>query len=142
MVITNEFAVPDGDIFPTAVQVEGRAPVQGMPSWGGVVGNRGDKPLVDVGMIMEPEYAFWFPKRGWGVENWGVEPDIEVPLLPQDAANGKDARLDRAKEGCLRLWDSKTWVEAIFEPEPTKTREDFSKKEGRTRNIYGLREVA
>src|SRR5204862_548907 len=45
VVLTNEYAGSDGDIFPTVVQLDKLAPVIGMRSWGGVVGIRGDKPL-------------------------------------------------------------------------------------------------
>nr|MCU0231693.1 PDZ domain-containing protein [Acidobacteriota bacterium] len=38
VVITNEFAGSDGDIFPTAIQLRKLAPVIGMRSWGGVNG--------------------------------------------------------------------------------------------------------
>ena len=51
--MTNEFAGSDGDIFPAAVQLEGLAPIIGVRSWGGVVGIRGDKRLVDGGFLTE-----------------------------------------------------------------------------------------
>ncbi|MBN1336660.1 MAG: PD40 domain-containing protein [Deltaproteobacteria bacterium] len=129
VVLTNEFAGSDGDIFPQAVQVEGLAPVIGRRSWGGVVGIRGDKPLIDAGMITQPEFAFWFPKKGWGLENRGVEPDIEVENPPQDVAAGRDPQLERAVQEVLRLREEGTWFEPAFEPPPVKTREHFREKE-------------
>lgn len=33
---------------------------------------------------------------GWGLENHGVDPDIEVPYPPQDYAAGRDPQLERA----------------------------------------------
>jgi tricorn protease len=96
VVLTNGFAGSDGDIFPRAVQLEGLAPVLGERSWGGVIGIRGDKPLVDGGFLSQPEYAFWFKSGGWGVENNGVIPDIEVGWTPQDVAAGHDTQLDAA----------------------------------------------
>src|ERR1041385_2747221 len=37
VVLTNEYAGSDGDIFPTVIQLDKRAPVIGKRSWGGVV---------------------------------------------------------------------------------------------------------
>jgi tricorn protease len=39
---------------------------------------------------------------GWSVENYGTDPDIEVDILPQDWAAGKDPQLDRAIREVLR----------------------------------------
>ncbi len=103
VVITNGFAGSDGDIFPQAVQVEKLAPVLGERSWGGVVGIRNDKPMVDGGILTQPEYAFYFNKDGWGVENRGVVPDLIVPWDPADAAAGRDTQLDAAIAETLRL---------------------------------------
>ena len=33
---------------------------------------------------------------GWGIENYGTDPDIEVEIRPQDYAQGRDPQLDRA----------------------------------------------
>ena len=103
VVLTNEFAGSDGDIFPYSIQMLGLAPVIGMRSWGGVVGIRGDKYLVDGGALTQPEFAWWDSKQGWKLENHGVDPDIEVQNMPQDVARGVDAQLDRAISEVLRL---------------------------------------
>jgi tricorn protease len=129
VVLTNEFAGSDGDIFPMAVQVTGIAPVIGARSWGGVVGIRGDKPFVDGGLTTQPEFAFWFPGKGWGLENRGVEPDIAVQNLPQDLAAGKDPQLDRAIGELTRLRAEGRWIPPVFEDEPIKTREAFEERE-------------
>lgn len=128
VVITNEFAGSDGDIFPSAVQNAGLAPVIGERSWGGVIGIRGDKPLVDGGFVSQPEYATWFPTKGWAVENHGVDPDIVVQNLPQDLAAGVDAQLDRAIAEVEALRKSKPPVPSTPGAPPTKTRKDFDGK--------------
>ena len=125
VVITNEFAGSDGDIFPRAVQLEGLAPVIGMRSWGGVVGIRADKLLQDNGMITQPEFANWYPKEGWGVENHGVDPDIEVQNRPQDLVAGKDPQLDRAIEETLRLRAERPPIHPEFGPAPSKSRDAY-----------------
>ena len=128
VVITNEFAGSDGDIFPAAVQLEKLAPVIGMRSWGGVVGIRGDKRLVDNGLVTEPEFAWWDPHGGWAIENHGVDPDIPVQNLPQDLARGKDAQLDRAIQEVLKLRDEHPPVKPDFGPVRDRSRKAFRKE--------------
>jgi tricorn protease len=125
VVLTNEFAGSDGDIFPAAIQLEKLAPVIGMRSWGGVVGIRGDKALVDGGMLTQPEFAWWDPKGGWTIENRGVVPDIEIQNLPQDLARGVDAQLDRAIEEVLKLRKEHPPIEPAFGPVRDRSREGF-----------------
>ena len=129
VVLTNEFAGSDGDVFPMAIQLEKLAPVIGMRSWGGVVGIRLDKLLMDGGIITAPEFAWWDPQQGWGLENRGVIPDIELQNLPQDLARGKDAQLDRAIEEVLRLHAEHPPVKPEFGPVRRRTREAYRERE-------------
>ena len=128
VVLTNEFAGSDGDIFPYSVQQLKLAPVIGERSWGGVVGIRGDKPMVDGGFLTQPEFAHWWPGAGWAVENHGVDPDIEVQNLPQDVAAGRDPQLDRAIAELQKELAEHPPVKPDFGPEPKKTRSDFQGK--------------
>lgn len=125
VVLTNEFAGSDGDIFPHAVKEEKLAPVIGMRSWGGVIGIRADKPLVDHGMITQPEFATWFISNGWGLENHGVDPDIVVQNLPQDLAAGKDPQLDRALTELKTLHEKEPPIKPAFAPAPPRGRDAF-----------------
>ncbi len=125
VVMTNEFAGSDGDIFPAAIQREKLAPVIGKRSWGGVVGIRGDKLLVDGGMLTEPEYAWWEPQGGWTIENHGVDPDIVVENMPEDVAKGVDMQLDRSIDEVLRLGRVHPPVVPEFGPVRPRTREAF-----------------
>jgi len=125
VVLTNQFAGSDGDIFPMAIQLEGLAPIIGMRSWGGVVGIRADKPLVDGGILTQPEFAWWDAKQGWSLENRGVIPDIEVENLPQELALGMDAQLDRAIDEVLKLHRRHPPVRPDFGPEPDKSRDAY-----------------
>jgi len=43
-----------------------------------------------------PRYATWFDAYGWGLENHGVDPDLEVVMTPEDWVNGRDPQLDTA----------------------------------------------
>jgi len=129
VVLTNEFAGSDGDIFPAAVQLEKLAPVIGMRSWGGVVGIRGGKALVDLGVVTQPEFAWWDPVMGWDLENHGVDPDIVIQNHPQDLARGVDAQLDRAIEEVMRLHAENPPRVPNLNHRPVKTREAFRKEE-------------
>ncbi len=128
VVLTNEFAGSDGDIFPAAVQIEGLAPVIGMRSWGGVVGIRGDKTLQDGGMLTQPEFAWWDARQGWSLENRGVIPDIELQNLPQELARGVDAQLDRGIQEVLKLREQRPPVKPEFGPARDRSREGFEKE--------------
>jgi tricorn protease len=43
-----------------------------------------------------PRYAFSFDEYGWGVENYGVDPDVEVLISPDDWVAGHDPQLETA----------------------------------------------
>lgn len=128
VVLTNEFAGSDGDIFPAAVQLEKLAPVIGMRSWGGVVGIRGDRSLSDGGVLTQPEFAWWDPQQGWDLENRGVIPDIELQNLPQELAQGIDAQLDRAIAEVLSRKQQHPPIAPQFGPVRKRTREAFQQE--------------
>lgn len=129
VVLTNEYAGSDGDIFPTVVQLDKLAPVIGMRSWGGVIGIRGDKPLVDGGLPTQPEFAFWDATHRWATENRGVIPDIEVQDLPQDVARSIDAQLDRGLAEVQRLLAQHPPPRRDFGAIPDRSRQAFEQRE-------------
>jgi tricorn protease len=94
--VADEFAGSDGDIVTAAIRTYGIGPVVGTRTWGGVVGIDGRRRLVDGTKITVPGYAFWFSEFGWGVENHGVAPDVEVFFSPDDYAAGRDPQLETA----------------------------------------------
>ncbi|MGO9197619.1 MAG: S41 family peptidase [Acidimicrobiales bacterium] len=98
VLVTNEQAGSDGDIVTAGFRQRQLGPVVGTRTWGGVIGIDARYKLVDRTTVTQPRYAFWFYGFGWGVENYGVDPDIEVALPPQDWAAGRDPQLDRAIE--------------------------------------------
>jgi tricorn protease len=103
VLVANEYSGSDGDIINAAFQAVGGGPVVGVRTWGGVVGIDGRFKLVDGTSITQPRYAFWLEGKEWGVENHGVDPDIEVIHSPTDYFSGKDPQLDRAIEEALAL---------------------------------------
>lgn len=100
--LSNEMAGSDGDIFCSAFKQFGLGPLIGTRTWGGVVGIFPWRPgLSDKTWVTQPEVAFHFDSVQWGVENYGVDPDIEVDNAPQDYAAGVDRQLNAAIEAAL-----------------------------------------
>ncbi|MBG0741452.1 PDZ domain-containing protein [Paeniglutamicibacter antarcticus] len=97
VILTDEFAGSDGDIITQVAKLRGIGPVVGMRTWGGVVGIDGKFGLADGTGVTQPRYAFWFSGGvGWKVENYGVDPDIEVPFPPHAYGDGSDPQLEYA----------------------------------------------
>ena len=99
--ITNEHAASDGDIFSHSFKLYGLGTLIGKRTWGGVIGIWPRHLLADGTMTTQPEFSFTFDDVGWGVENYGTDPDIEVDIAPQDYAKGVDPQLDRAIDHAL-----------------------------------------
>ncbi|GAA3061062.1 S41 family peptidase [Actinokineospora globicatena] len=96
--VANEFSGSDGDIVNAAIKALGIGPVVGTRTWGGVVGVDMRYRLVDGTLVTQPRYATWMEGTGWGMENHGVDPDVEVVMTPQDHVAGRDPQLDAAIE--------------------------------------------
>ncbi len=94
--LADMYSGSDGDIVTAAIRSLQLGPVIGTRTWGGVIGIDGRYHLVDGTVVTQPRYSFWFTTFGWGVENHGVDPDIEVVATPQDHVAGHDVQLDRA----------------------------------------------
>ncbi|WP_394941028.1 S41 family peptidase [Psychromicrobium sp. YIM B11713] len=95
VILSDEFAGSDGDIITQVSKLRGIGPVIGTRTWGGVVGIDGRFDLADGTAVTQPRYAFWFTGGvGWGVENYGVDPDIEVTFPPHAYGAGEDPQLE------------------------------------------------
>lgn len=103
--VANEHSGSDGDIVNAVCQAIGLGPVVGVRTWGGVVGIDGRFQLVDGTAVTQPRYAFWLEGKEWGVENHGVDPDIEVVHTPSDYFSDDDPQLDRAIQEALSRLD-------------------------------------
>jgi tricorn protease len=93
--LINEFAGSGGDYMPWAFRDAKIGPLIGKRTWGGLVGVSG-VPLMDGGVTGAPQSGLWNPKGTWDVENWGVEPDIEVEMDPALWRAGRDPQLEKA----------------------------------------------
>ena len=95
IILADEFAGSDGDIITQVSKLRGIGPVIGTRTWGGVVGIDNRFALADGTGVTQPRYATWFAGGvGWGVENYGVAPDIEVSFPPHAYAAGADPQLE------------------------------------------------
>jgi len=94
--LTNEHAGSDGDIFSHAFKLMGLGTLVGTRTWGGVIGIWPRHALADGTTTTQPEFSFWFDDVGWGIENYGTDPQVEVDNAPQDAAAGRDRQLEVA----------------------------------------------
>lgn len=94
--ITNEQAGSDGDIVSHTFKGRGLGPLIGKRTWGGVVGVNVRFFLADNTLVTQPEAATHTFDAGWSIENYGVDPDIEVEYPPHDYAAGKDPQLEVA----------------------------------------------
>lgn len=120
--LTNEHAGSDGDIFSHNVKLMKIGPLVGMRTWGGVVGIWPRHKLVDGSETTQPEFAFWFTDVGFGVENHGTDPDIEVDNAPQDSAAGRDVQLEVALQTALDRADAQTPLRAGQAARPLRAR--------------------
>jgi tricorn protease len=119
--LTNEQAGSDGDIFSHSFKLMKLGKLIGRRTWGGVIGIWPRNWLVDGGLTTQPEFSFWFRDVGWGVENYGTDPDIEVDITPQDYARGVDTQLDRAIEEVLKEIEENPPLEPDFSERPRRT---------------------
>jgi tricorn protease len=118
--LTNEYAGSDGDIFSHGFKLMKLGPLIGKRTWGGVIGIWPRQTLVDGTLTTQPEFSFWFNDVGWGVENYGTDPDIEVDILPQDYARGLDTQLERAIQEVLTLLEANPLQVPNFSERPSR----------------------
>jgi tricorn protease len=119
--LTNEFAGSDGDIFSHHFKQMKLGPLIGKRTWGGVIGIWPRHTLIDGGVTTQPEFSFWFADVGWQVENYGVDPDIEVEYPPQDYVAGRDPQLLRAVDEVMKQLETGSWLKPQFGPVPDRS---------------------
>jgi tricorn protease len=118
VMVSDEFAGSDGDIVTAAIRLLGLGPVVGTRTWGGVIGIEGvpGHELVDGTHMTVPRYAGFFEDYGWSLENYGVEPDVEVLISPDDWAAGRDPQLETAVRLALEALEKQP---AVTPPGPS-----------------------
>ena len=113
--LADECAGSDGDIVTAAIRILRLGPVVGARTWGGVIGYDSEHELVDGTQMTVPRLAFWMNGFGWGVENYGVDPDVEVIPTPDDWAAGRDVQLATAVRLALEALQDRP---AVRPPDP------------------------
>jgi tricorn protease len=119
--LTNELAGSDGDIFCHSFKLMKLGKLIGRRTWGGVIGIWPRNWLVDGTLTTQPEFSFWFKDTGWGVENYGTDPDITVDITPQAYAQGQDTQLERAIQEVLQDIEKNPPLEPNYENRPERT---------------------
>ena len=119
--LTNEQAGSDGDIFSHNFKLMGIGTLVGQRTWGGVIGIWPRHKLIDGTETTQPEYSFWFKDVGWGVENYGTDPQVEVANAPQDDAFNapqRDRQLAVALDEALKSLARQGVTRPDFGPRP------------------------
>ncbi len=118
--LTDENAGSDGDIFSHSFKMLKLGPLVGKRTWGGVVGIDPYMILADGSITTQPEFSFWFNDVGWGVENYGTDPTVEVDYPPQAYMRGEDPQLARSIAEALRLIEEHPSPTPTPPPPPTQ----------------------
>lgn len=97
VMLADENAGSGGDYLPYLFRRNDLGTIVGKTTWGGLVGVLGYPQFIDGGSVSAPNVAF-YNEQGYGIENEGVAPDIEVEQWPKAVINGGDPQLDKAIE--------------------------------------------
>jgi len=95
VLLENEYAVSDGDLFPYFYRKYGLGPIVGGRTWGTVIGAV-QRQLMDGGRVAAAGNAVTNLDLVPEPENVGVAPDVAVDNPPNEEAKGRDAQLDKA----------------------------------------------
>ena len=121
VVLIDEKTSSDGESFARGVSELGLGKLVGRRTWGGGIWLSSDNHLVDGGIATAPEIGVYNDHFGWGggIEQHGVDPDIEVDNDPRLTYDGKDQQLEKAIE-VLDEWIRSEPVAFPKEPGPKK----------------------
>jgi len=122
VMLIDETAGSGGDLLPWMFREFGLGKLIGRRTWGGLVGILGFPELMDGGYVTSPNIGFWTEEDGFGVENEGVAPDIEVEQLPSAFAAGLDPQLERAIAEVLAELEANPAQETVQPPFPVRAR--------------------
>ena len=109
--LINGLAGSGGDYFPFWFRKAGVGKLIGTRTWGGLVGYGSSPSLIDGAIVTIPTFAFFEQNGTWGIEGYGVDPDIEVVDDPSKMAGGKDVQLDAAIDYLMGELETHPFVE-------------------------------
>jgi tricorn protease len=121
VVLVDEKTSSDGEGFSRGVLELGLGVLIGRRTWGGGIWLSSDNHLVDGGIATAPEIGTYNDKFGWGlgIENMGVEPDVDVDNNPRRFYDGQDEQLEKAIQ-YLADWLKKEPIVRPKDPGPKK----------------------
>lgn len=96
VVLVDAGTASDGEGFTNVFQTLKLGSVLGTRTWGGLVGYRVARTVVDGGFRSEPEYGSYGMSGKWAVEGHGIDPDVVVENDPSSLAAGRDLQLEAA----------------------------------------------
>jgi tricorn protease len=97
VMLIDETAGSGGDYLPYLFRQAKLGTLVGKTTWGGLVGILGYPEFMDGGGVTAPNLAF-YDAKGFGIENVGTPPDVEVEQWPADVMKGRDPQLEKAIE--------------------------------------------
>jgi tricorn protease len=95
VMLIDETAGSGGDYLPYLFRQAKLGTLVGKTTWGGLVGILGFPEFIDGGVVTAPNLAF-FDEKGFGIENVGTPPDVEVEQWPAQVIGGHDPQLEKA----------------------------------------------
>ena len=95
VMLIDETAGSGGDYLPYLFRQAKLGTLVGKTTWGGLVGVLGFPEFIDGGVVTAPNVGF-YDEKGFGIENVGTPPDVEVEQWPADVINGHDPQLEKA----------------------------------------------
>ncbi|HSB94003.1 MAG TPA: PDZ domain-containing protein, partial [Flavitalea sp.] len=95
VMLIDETAGSGGDYLPYLFRQSKLGTLVGKTTWGGLVGILGFPEFIDGGSVTAPNLAF-YDEKGFGIENVGTPPDVEVEQWPADVITGHDPQLEKA----------------------------------------------
>jgi Tol biopolymer transport system component/C-terminal processing protease CtpA/Prc len=96
IVLMNEHSYSNGEMFPNAMRTRGLAQLVGMPTPGYVIWTSEMRLVDGTGARMPGSGVFRLD--GTNMENNGEQPDVRVPMSPEDWLANRDPQLDKAIE--------------------------------------------
>lgn len=121
VLLIDETAGSGGDYFPYLFRKNDLGTIIGKTTWGGLVGVLGYPEFIDGGIVTAPNLAF-YDEKGFGIENEGVAPDIEVEQWPAEVIKGKDPQLEKAIQVVLEQLKANPPKKMETPPYPIKTK--------------------
>jgi len=101
VMLVDETAGSGGDYLPYLFRQAKLGTLVGKTTWGGLVGILGFPEFIDGGGVTAPNLAF-YDENGYGIENVGTPPDVEVEQWPAEVIKGRDPQVEKAIEIALQ----------------------------------------